>query len=308
MLRNINSDFKVVVPIKNPLFYNAAFRFLYYTEDKNQHYVAEWNGEDSPTGNVFTEDGGKTFIITFPVDANQTIGVGQVNVTRQFTIADDHFKDGVMNKTYNEVTNIELTEGMSDEDGDIIATPVGLHIVKPKKGIDYMTDSEMQQIYSSAADAANASLDLFITNKIAEAMATANQFATNKAELARTMAIDHAAADATTKAMTARNESINIAAEDASAKADAAKLGAIEISNAYTDDKISLAQNEVIEAAKDAVEEYVAAEAEKMLQGSKEYSDEKLAELEHLLKAYVEAKIESAVAEMKRYADMVAGC
>lgn len=149
MKRNANSDFKVLVTLKNPLFFGKPFSFAYYTDDKANAYVANWDGEKSDTGNVFKADEqGKQYFIVFNSGEYAQLGTGVVSVERRFTIEDAQFADGHYNKVVDEPANIELVAGAGDDD-ELIESVVGINILKPIKGIDYYTAADKEEIINS---------------------------------------------------------------------------------------------------------------------------------------------------------------
>lgn len=151
MKRNVFEDFKVMITLKNDNLKGCPFSFEYSVkgDPENSVYVANWAGLDNENNShvfpVYDKQGNvnqKQFIIVFE---NHGLPCGQVVAKRRFTIADAHFEDGAQNRVYEELTEIELAEGVFESVGDINAV-VGINLVKPVAGVDYNTEADKSAI------------------------------------------------------------------------------------------------------------------------------------------------------------------
>lgn len=109
--KHYKSDFKVFVSLPDK-FTLAPFKFTYFIEGNRTRYVVSYDGyryyNCSPL-----EDG--RLLITFQ---NHNLGIGTINVIRQYFLPDEDFASGVCRTFSEESTDIYLGEGYSDE-GDV---------------------------------------------------------------------------------------------------------------------------------------------------------------------------------------------
>lgn len=112
---NYESDFKIIEGFKDksPIT-TAPFRFSYYTKMSKRTYVAEYDGSNY-TNCKPTDDG--RIVVAFD---NHKLGMGVLNVKREFFLTDKDFADGICNLVSVETTGITLDSGATDEIDDIV--------------------------------------------------------------------------------------------------------------------------------------------------------------------------------------------
>lgn len=112
---NYESDFKIIEGFKDksPIT-TAPFRFSYYTKMSKRTYVAEYDGLNY-TNCKPTDDG--RIVVAFD---NHKLGMGVLNVKREFFLTDKDFADGICNLVSVETTGITLDSGATDEIDDIV--------------------------------------------------------------------------------------------------------------------------------------------------------------------------------------------
>lgn len=109
--KHYKSDFKVFVSLPDRLTL-APFKFTYFIEGNRTKYVVSYDGHSYYNCSPL-EDG--RLLIIFQ---NHNLGIGTINVIRQYFLPDEDFASGVC-RTFSEgSTDIYLGEGYSDE-GDI---------------------------------------------------------------------------------------------------------------------------------------------------------------------------------------------
>lgn len=136
---NYESDFKLIEGFKDGSSITAApFRFTYYTKASRDIYVAEYNGAEY--SNCYP-DGDKLVI---PFD-NPKLGIGQLNVKREFFLNDADFKDGICNIISVEKVGVELWQGATDGDCEVEVDvlpffPQVEQVVNEKRTINFESD------------------------------------------------------------------------------------------------------------------------------------------------------------------------
>ena len=111
---NYESDFKLIESFKDgSRLDNAPFRFTYYTKVSRGVYVAEYNGTEY--SNCYPTEDGK-IIVAFD---SPKLGMGVLNVKREFFLNDKDFADGICNLVSVETTGIVLDKGATDDLGTI---------------------------------------------------------------------------------------------------------------------------------------------------------------------------------------------
>lgn len=109
--KHYKSDFKVFVSLPDKLTL-APFKFTYFIEGNRTKYVVSYDGHSYYNCSPL-EDG--RLLIVFQ---NHNLGIGTINVIRQYFLPDEDFASGVCRTFSEESTDIYLGEGYSDE-GDV---------------------------------------------------------------------------------------------------------------------------------------------------------------------------------------------
>jgi hypothetical protein len=109
--KHYKSDFKVFVSLPDKLTL-APFKFTYFIEGNRTKYVVSYDGHSYYNCSPL-EDG--RLLIVFQ---NHNLGIGTINVIRQYFLPDEDFASGVCRTFSEESTDIYLGETFSDE-GDI---------------------------------------------------------------------------------------------------------------------------------------------------------------------------------------------
>lgn len=111
---NYESDFKLIEGFKDgSSITNAPFRFTYYTKVSRGVYIAEYDGKEYK--NCIPTDDGRVIV---PFDSPQ-LGMGVLNVKREFFLSDADFTDGVCNLVSVETTGVTLDKGATDDMGEV---------------------------------------------------------------------------------------------------------------------------------------------------------------------------------------------
>ena len=112
---NYESDFKIIEGFKDksPIA-TAPFRFSYYTKMSKRTYVAEYDGLNYTNCRPTDDD---RIVVAFD---NHKLGMGVLNVKREFFLTDKDFADGICNLVSVETTGITLDSGATDEIDDIV--------------------------------------------------------------------------------------------------------------------------------------------------------------------------------------------
>ncbi len=150
MKENFKSDFCAIVTLKNKNLSGVPFRFRYYTTDPNEYYEASYDGVSQ--GQNVKKLSDTKYQIAF--NASHGMAPGRVNVIRTFSIPNDAFEDGFEDKVFEEPTGIELTEGISDNVTSPAESIVGLNLIKPIRGVDYLTPAEIDASQKACVNAA----------------------------------------------------------------------------------------------------------------------------------------------------------
>ncbi len=177
---NYESDFKLIEGFKDGSSITAApFRFTYYTKVSRGVYVAEYDGSEYV--NCIPTDDGKVIV---PFDSPK-LGMGVLNVKREFFLNDSDFADGVCNLVSVESTGITLDKGATDDLGTIeVEIEPFYHIISIGDG--EVTTQKIangavtsEKIAAKAVSSSNLA-DLSVTmNKIATAAVTSDKIANN---------------------------------------------------------------------------------------------------------------------------------
>lgn len=109
--KHYKSDFKIFVSLPDK-FTLAPFKFTYFIEGNRTKYVVSYDGHSYYNCSPL-EDG--RLLIVFQ---NHNLGIGTINVIRQYFLPDEDFASGVCRTFSEESTDIYLGEGYSDE-GDV---------------------------------------------------------------------------------------------------------------------------------------------------------------------------------------------
>lgn len=142
MVRTINyeSDFKLIEGFKDgSRLDNAPFRFTYYTKVSRGVYVAEYNGTEY--SNCYPTEDGK-IIVAFD---SPKLGMGVLNVKREFFLNDKDFADGICNLVSVETTGVVLDKGATDGDCEVEVDvlpffPQVEQVVNEKRTINFESD------------------------------------------------------------------------------------------------------------------------------------------------------------------------
>lgn len=109
--KHYKSDFKIFVSLPDKLTL-APFKFTYFIEGNRTKYVVSYDGHSYYNCSPL-EDG--RLLIVFQ---NHNLGIGTINVIRQYFLPDEDFANGVCRTFSEESTDIYLGESYSDE-GDV---------------------------------------------------------------------------------------------------------------------------------------------------------------------------------------------
>lgn len=165
--KHYKSDFKVFVSLPDKLTL-APFKFTYFIEGNRTKYVVSYDGHSYYNCSPL-EDG--RLLIIFQ---NHNLGIGTINVIRQYFLPDEDFASGVCRTFSEESTDIYLGEGYSDE-GDV-------HVQLPP---DYMQGKPGKSAYQEWLDMGNSgSIYDFVNSLRGESFSYSDMTETQKTDLA----------------------------------------------------------------------------------------------------------------------------
>lgn len=112
---NFESDFKIIERLKGDVtILDAPFKFTYYTNQKRGEYVASYDGETF--SHCYPTDNGEVVI---PFDDHR-LGVGVLQVKREFFLSDKEFADGQCHLVTVMSTGITLDIGRTDSAAEVV--------------------------------------------------------------------------------------------------------------------------------------------------------------------------------------------
>ena len=124
--KHYKSDFKVFVSLPDKLTL-APFKFTYFIEGNRTKYVVSYDGHSYYNCSPLLD--GRLLIVF----QNHNLGIGTINVIRQYFLPDEDFASGVCRTFSEESTDIYLGEGYSDEGDVYVQLPPNYMQGKPGK-------------------------------------------------------------------------------------------------------------------------------------------------------------------------------
>ena len=123
---NYRSDFKELVTLSGVGCVNVPFRFTYRTGSASQPFVAYWDGAKCLNCRIIDEN----HVLVIFDRKTHSLSAGRVSCKREFFMNDTDFFDGICNFVSEELTDIELTTGITESDDFSTASNVLINALR----------------------------------------------------------------------------------------------------------------------------------------------------------------------------------